>query len=267
MKQAAGYSLAVLELDATSPVPLHRQLYERVRHAILERQLRGGIRLPSTRTIAAELGVSRNTVLTAFEQLAAEGYLEGKVGAGTYVARAIPDELLSLRARTRSRTRPVIRPTLPLITTSGRRRAFEPGIPAVDLFPAKAWARLLAKHWGKSGAAMYDALAYGDPAGLARLRDLVARYVGAARGVTCEPEQVIITSGLQHGLQIAARVLLDPGDSVWFEDPGYPAARATLESTGAQLVLVPVDEQGIDVVRGVARCPSPRLIYVTPRGN
>lgn len=272
MKGAAGYSLASLAVDDRLPVPLHRQLYERVRKAILERQLRGGIRLPSTRNLASELGISRNTVLTAFDQLVAEGYLEGKIGSGTYVARAIPDELLSLRKRSNARAGSVRTPRLSrtaretdcLTVTSGRHRPFEPGIPAVDLFPTRVWARLLAKQWGKSGPPMHDALSYGDPAGLSRLRESVARYVGAARGVTCEASQVIITNGLQHALEIAARVLLDPGDSVWFEDPGYPAARATLASAGGQIVLIPVDEDGMDVSSALARHPSPRLIYVTP---
>jgi GntR family transcriptional regulator/MocR family aminotransferase len=111
---------------------------------------------------------------------------------------------------------------------------------------------------------MYQSLAYGEPAGLMRLRDAVARYVGAARGVRCEASQVIITNGLQHALEIASRVLLDPGDTVWFEDPGYPAARATLASAGGNIALVPVDDEGMDVKAGFARNPSPRLIYVTP---
>src|SRR5436190_3745546 len=183
MKGAAGYTLAALAVDARLAVPLHRQLYERVRKAILDRQLRGGIRLPSTRSIATELGISRNTVLTAFEQLIAEGYLQGKVGSGTFVARAIPDELLSLRNRAAGRattTRPLRLARRAAMAgrvtiTAGRHRAFEPGIPAVDLFPVKVWARLLAKQWAKTGAAMHDALAYGDPAGLPRLRESVAR--------------------------------------------------------------------------------------------
>ncbi len=272
VKGAAGYTLSALDVDGRLAVPLHRQLYERVRKAILDRQLRGGMRLPSTRILADELGISRNTVLTAFDQLIAEGYLEGKVGSGTFVARAIPDELLSLRNRASARVSPSRQPRLSrraaplssLTATAGRQRAFEPGIPAVDLFPARVWARLLAKQWSRSGPALYDSLAYGDPAGLMRLRESVARYVGAARGVTCEAAQVIITSGLQHGLEIAARVLLDPGDSVWFEDPGYPAARATLFAAGGRIHLVPIDDQGIDVAYGARRHPSPRLIYVTP---
>ncbi len=272
MKNPAGYTLAALALDAGLPVPLHQQLYDRVRAAILQRQLRGGTRLPSTRSLAGDLGVSRNTVLTAFDQLIAEGYLEGRSGSGTYVARAIPDELLSLRNRAGVKAH-VPRPprisrrgaALPQVTRNAeRRRAFEPSIPAIDLFPVRVWARLVAKQWARSGPGMIESLAYGDAAGLMRLREAVAHYAGAARGVTCEPGQVIITNGLQHGLEIASRVLLDPGDHVWFEDPGYRAARATLGAVGASIVLVPVGPDGLDVAQGLEKCASPRLIYVTP---
>ena len=274
VKDAGGYSLAALTVDPGLPVPLHRQLYDRVRTAILQRQLRGGTRLPSTRNIAWELGVSRNTVLTAFEQLTAEGYLEGRVGAGTFVARAIPDDLLSMRNR--AAAKPVERrqprlarraaalPDTSAICGLRGRRPFESGIPALDLFPTKVWSRLVAKQWGKIASGDLDLLTNTEPAGLPRLREAVARYAGAARGVVCEPSQVIITNGLQHGLEIASRLLIDPGDKVWFEDPGYPAARATLASAGASFAFVPVNDEGIDVRRGTELCPSPRMIYVTP---
>jgi len=272
MKEAGGYTLGAVSLDARSAVPLHQQLYESVRSAILARQLRAGTRVASTRSIAQDLGVSRNTVLTAFDQLTAEGYLEGKTGSGTYVAGAIPDDLLSVRNRNAVRPAPaggrISRrgAALPpkITTTEGRRRPFEPGLPALDLFPVRLWGRLVARQWSKQGAAMIESLAYGEPAGLRRLREAVARYVGAARGVRCDPGQVIITNGLQHGLEVAARVLIDPGDLVWFEEPGFPAARATLAGAGARLVYVPVDRDGIDVAQGIAKCATPRLIYVTP---
>lgn len=224
--------------------------------------------------LACELGVSRNTVLTAFDQLMAEGYLEGKVGSGTFVAGAIPDELLSLRNRAavkhasprqpRLSKRAAVLPDVATTAKRRRRRPFEPGVPALDLFPTKVWARLVAREWSKVTAGSLDALLTTEPAGLPRLREAVARYVGAARGVSCDAAQVIITSGLQHALEIATRVLLDPGEKVWFEDPGYPAARATLRAVDASVVFVPVDEEGIDVRRGMEKCPSPRLIYVTP---
>jgi GntR family transcriptional regulator/MocR family aminotransferase len=268
-----GYTLAAVSVDSSLPTPLNRQLYEAMRGAILSRQIRAGTRLPSTRTLAVELSVSRNTVLLAFEQLIAEGYLESRTGSGTFVASAIPDELLSVRNRTAApAVTPLRRPVaqrarnLPatITTTSDRRRAFEPALPALDLFPTRLWARLVSRQWSKHGSAILDTLTYGDIAGNPRLRQAIAQYVGAARGVSCDAAQVIVTNGVQHGLEIAARVLLDAGDAVWFEDPGFPPARATLLAAGARIVHVPVDREGLDVAQGVARCPSPRLIYTTP---
>lgn len=273
MKKPGGYALASVSFERSSSTPLHRQLYKSMRTAILTGQLRAGTRLPSTRSLAADLAVSRNTILAAFEQLTAEGYLEGRAGSGTHVTRTIPDELLSVRNRASAHRATVARrriaargAALPatIAITSDKRRAFEPGLPALDLFPVRLWAKLVARQWSRSGPAMLDTLTYGDVAGHPRLRKAIAEYAGAARGVPCDPPQVIITNGLQHGLDIVARVLLDPGDAVWFEEPGFPAARAALTAAGARLVFVPVDQDGLDAARGVAKCANPRLIYATP---
>jgi GntR family transcriptional regulator/MocR family aminotransferase len=273
MKDAGGYTLGSVTIDRGAPLPLQQQVYESLRHAILTRKLRAGMRLPSTRTLSADLGVSRNTVLAAFEQLTAEGYLDSKTGSGTYVAAELPDELLTVRRR------PHAAPVAPVTPRISRRaadmassrinvtpvkpRAFRSGVPALDLFPTRLWARLVARQWAKVD---HDraSLGYGASAGLPRLQAAVARYVGATRGVQCDAEQVIITSGLQHALQIAAHVLIDPGDPIWFEDPGYPSARAALIAEGARITHLPVTEDGLDVAKGLKRCPSPRLIYVTP---
>lgn len=272
MKEAGGYSLATISLDPRLSRPLHRQLYESMRSAILSRQLRAGTRLPSTRSLADDLGISRNTVLAAFDQLTAEGYLDGKTGSGTYVAATIPDDLLSVRNRIAARAaaappQRIAKRTAALPakinTTRGKRRAFEPGLPALDLFPVKLWGRLVARQWTKNSA-LLDTLGYGEVAGHPRLREAIAHYVGAARGVQCDAAQVIITYGIQHAIDIAARVLIDPGDAVWFEEPGYTAARGTLIGAGARLVFVPVDSEGMDVAEAVERCATPRLIYVTP---
>ena len=272
-KSPGGYTIAAVSLDRESAMALHRQLYKSMRGAILTGQLRAGTRVPSTRSLAADLDVSRNTILAAFEQLTAEGYLQGRTGSGTHVTRTIPDELLSVRHRTSPPKAAVTRrriasraAALPatIAITKDKRRAFEPSLPALDLFPVKLWARLVAGQWSKRGPAMLDALTYGDVAGHPRLRKAIAEYVGAARGVPCDATQVIITNGLQHGLDIVARVLIDPGDAVWFEEPGFPTARAALAAAGARLVFVPVDRDGLDVARGVAKCPTPRLIYATP---
>jgi GntR family transcriptional regulator/MocR family aminotransferase len=273
MKDAGGYTLGSVTIDRAATLPLQQQVYESLRGAILARKLRAGMRLPSTRSLAGDLGVSRNTVLAAFEQLTAEGYLDSKTGSGTYVAAELPDELLSVRRR------PLAAAVAPATPRLSRRaselrssrinvmpvkpRAFRSGIPALDVFPARLWARLVAQQWAKVERDR-SSLGYGASAGLPQLRAAVARYVGAARGVQCDAEQVIITSGLQHGLQIAAHVLIDAGDPVWFEDPGYPAARAALAAEGARITDLPVSDDGLDVAKGLERCPDPRLIYVTP---
>jgi GntR family transcriptional regulator / MocR family aminotransferase len=262
-----------LRLDPAAPHPLHHQLYDGLRTAILSGRLAAGARLPSTRALADELDVSRNTVLDAYAQLLAEGYAEGKVGSGTYVSRALPDDLLHVHAdrfalpATSERRGPSRRGALlaatPVSTAReyGRPRAFGPGLAAFDTFPFEIWARLMLRRWRRPPP---ELLSYGDPAGYRPLREAIAAYLNAARGVRCTAEQVIVVAGSQQGLDLAARVLLDPGDPAWIEDPGYMGARGALGSAGARLVPVPVDAEGIDVAAGVERCAEARMAYVTP---
>jgi GntR family transcriptional regulator/MocR family aminotransferase len=262
-----------LRLDPAAGHPLHRQLYSGLRAAILSGRLATGARLPSTRALADELDVSRNTVLDAYAQLLAEGYVEGKVGSGTYVSRALPDELLHVRAEraappeAAARRGPSRRGALLAATPVSaahdheRPRAFGPGLAAFDTFPFEIWARLMLRRWRRPPP---ELLSYGDPAGYAPLRQGIAAYLNTARGVRCAPEQVIVVAGSQQGLDLAARVLLDPSDAAWIEDPGYMGARGALGSAGARLVPVPVDAEGIDVAAGVERCAEARLAYVTP---
>jgi len=257
-----------------SGAPLYRQLYDGVRGAILSGLLPAGTRLPSTRTLAAELGVSRTTVVTAFEQLLAEGYLDGRVGSGTFVAKSLPEELLSVRERAEREPGPTGsghrlsgRGTLLAATPTtavrdrGSPRAFRPGVPALDEFPDAVWRRIAARVWRRPSGGL---LGYGDPAGYRPLREAIAGYLGASRAVRCVPEQVIVVSGSQQALDLAARVLLDPGDAVWIEDPGYMGARGALSGAGARLVPVPVDGEGLDVKEGIEREPEARLVCVTP---
>lgn len=273
-KRSSVVPFTTLSLDAESQVPLYRQLYEALRQAILTGQLRAGRRLQSTRELAAELGVSRNTVMNAFEQLLAEGYLEGQVGSGTYVSRALPDDMLYARAdaasvrgarrkgRALSGRGQIIAGTLMNASpVPGHTRAFRLGTPALDAFPFDVWMKLTARHWRYPRR---DLLGYGDSAGYAPLREAISEYLGAARAVRCAPDQVIITSGTQQALDLAARLLLDASDSVWIEDPGYLGARSTMVSAGARLVPVPVDDEGLDVAAGANICPSARLVYVSP---
>ncbi|MEM8529693.1 MAG: PLP-dependent aminotransferase family protein [Chloroflexota bacterium] len=263
-----------VRIDTTSPIPLYHQLYMSLRDAILSGQLTPGMRLPATRALASALQISRNTVVNAFDQLLAEGYLEGRVGDGTYVTRTLPDELLKVTQqplvttveptqdrRLSKRGELLARTTVTTEKQKGRSFAFRPGIPAFDAFPFDIWSRLAARRWRQPTG---DLLNYSDAAGYRPLREAIATYLGAARGVRCVPEQVLIVSGSQQGIDLAARVLLDPDDAVWFEEPGYLGARAALIAAEAQLIPVPVDEEGLQITKGLACCPNARMAYVTP---
>ena len=264
--------LPPVSVDRGSPTPLYRQVYDGYREAIVLRRLRAGERVPSTRDLARELGISRIPVLTAFEQLLAEGYFETRVGAGTFVARVLPDDFhASARKSTaapgpgRPGLRHVARAAEPLLRHPepwlGGRGAFRLSQPAVDRFPLQVWSSLVARHVRNPRAHL---LHYGDPMGYRPFREAVASYVRTARGVRCEADQVMVVSGSQQALEIAARVLFEPGAAVWVEEPGYVGARDALTLAGARLVPVAVDRSGLDVSAGIAREPEARGAYVTP---
>jgi GntR family transcriptional regulator/MocR family aminotransferase len=272
-KRRAVVTIGTLGLERASSVPLYRQLYDGLREAILSGRLRPGARLPSTRVLAGDLGTSRNTVLTAFGQLLDEGYLEGRVGAGTTVAGTLPETLLRARPETAGTERPGRRPRLSrrgalLLGTRASlaggpitAHPFRPGLPGLDAFPFDLWARLIARRWRRVPRQLLD---YGDPAGYAPLREVIATYLGEARAVRCEASQVIVVTGAQQAVDLAARVLLDAGDTAWIEDPGYQGARGALIAAGIRLAPIPVDAEGLDVRRGARDAPGARLVYVTP---
>jgi GntR family transcriptional regulator/MocR family aminotransferase len=201
-----------------------------------------------------ELEVSRLPVLTAYDQLLHEGYLEGRVGSGTFVGASLPDDLLGSAARR------VPRP-LPKSRDEGGLGPFRMSLPALDQFPHALWARLVARH---AHALTHAQMAYGDPAGLVPLRAAIAEHLRAARAVRCEAEQILIVSGSQAALGLATAVLLSRGDRVAVEEPGYPGARAALGANGAELVAVPVDDEGISVASLRRRGGPLRAAYVTP---
>ena len=273
-KTAEHVPLAGVEIDRRHPTPLAAQLYEGLRHAILRGQLRPGDRLPSTRLLATDFGVARNTVTGAYEQLLAEGYVESKVGSGTCVARSLPDELLSasldatragprhMRRRSLSRRGRMLssRPVR-VLTAAGRPQPFASGLPDLHEFPFTTWARLMARHWRRPG---YNLVGYGDPAGYKPLREAIAAYLRASRAVRCETEQVVIVSGSQQALDIAARLLLDPGDAALLEDPGYPGARVALSAAGASLLRLPVDGEGANIAAAPAQASAAQVAFVTP---
>src|SRR5262245_5986729 len=265
----------VISLNPDALVPLYRQLYDEVRSAILAGRLKAGYKLPSTRELANELGVSRNTVMAAYDQLLSEGYTEGHVGAGTWVTSTMPEEMLQSRpvpARATRWSRPResiskrgerLLSVLPPIRHQGpgKMLPFRAAFPDLASFPFEVWTRLLAKH---SRDPSHDLFGYAHVAGYPRLREAIAAYLRSARAVNCEADQVIIVPGTQIALELAIQTLLDPGDSVLMEDPGYFGVRGVFIRAGAQIVPVPVDQGGIriDVVKGDH--DNARMVYVTP---
>jgi GntR family transcriptional regulator/MocR family aminotransferase len=268
----ASASLVALALDREAPEALQRQLYGQLRDAVLTGRLAPGTRLPASRALARELGCSRNTVVTALEQLLSEGYLEGRRGSGTYVSPVLPEHLLtapreaapsarapaaaqhglSARGERLARLVPPRRPA---------QRAFALDLPETGLFPFEVWGRLLRRVWRSPPDAL---LAHGDPAGYAPLRAAIARYLGAARALDCHAGQILITSGAQQAVDLTARLLLEPGDRVLIEDPGYPGARGPLLAAGCELVPVPVDAEGLALETGRRLAPAARLALVAP---
>ncbi len=262
---------AHLPLDRNTGVPLYRQIYGGFRRAILDGLLRPGQRIPSTRALAAELEVSRFPVLAAYEQLLHEGYLAGRIGAGTFVSATLPDHALQPvrvakvagRSRGPAHAPRIVRQAQERERPSrdGGLRPFRVSLPGLDQFPHAAWARLVARH----ARALTPALmAYGDPAGLDELRSAVGQHLRTARAVRCEADQVLILSGSQAALRISASVLLARGDVVAVEEPGYLGARAALLASGAELLPIPVDGEGLDVPALRAVGTRVRAVYVTP---
>lgn len=276
MKRVPASFFPPIALDSQARTPIYRQLYDWFRRAIIAGQLRPGQRVPSTRSLAAELNVSRIPVLNAYEQLLAEGYLETFVGAGTCVANSIPDDTLSLKAgkahkggqqtalklspRRMSR-RGVAMTQLPVQSWLNIVGAFRASLPALDHFPIGIWSNLVARHARRPARGI---MAYSGAMGYLPLRDAIAEYLGAVRAVRCEASQIMVTTGSQQGLQVSALVLLDSKDRVWIEEPGYPSARQAFIAAGAHLIPVPVDEEGMNVAETIRRGHSARAVYITP---
>jgi GntR family transcriptional regulator/MocR family aminotransferase len=249
-----------------------RWLYTELRSAIIDGRLKSGARLPSTRNLAAQYGVARGTVVTAFEQLQSEGFVSSEVSAGTFVVPPPGREMTSptkqrssqqviSKATVAKRTQSLLKTTFYFPASHSVGKAFRANEPAIDLFPIELWARVAARVYRKAPRSLYG---NGDAGGYAPLRRAVAEYVGHSRGVRCSAEQIIVTSGAQQALDLLARVLLDPGDEMWMEDPGYPGASQAFQNAGASVIPIPVDGNGIDVARGIKSSPAARAVYVTP---
>jgi GntR family transcriptional regulator / MocR family aminotransferase len=262
----------IIAIDRRAPKALHRQVYDAYRAGIVNRTLRAGQRVPSTRVLALELGISRIPILTAYSQLVAEGYFESRVGAGTVVSRSFPDQITFPEPRGQQSTK----------VQAGARRlskrcsnfvsvanvpwqrgwgAFGVSQVSFGNFPFQTWNALVMRHCRKTYAKSLD---YGDPMGSKELREAIAAYLRTARGVRCEARQIMVVSGSQQGLDISARVFLDPGSRVWMEEPGYRFARNVLAVHGCKIVPVPVDYAGLNVAAGIKRCRTARAALVTP---
>ena len=259
---------------------LYQQLYQSLRSAILAGQLVPGARLPATRALARELGVSRNTVLLAYEQLLAEGYAVGQAGSGTYVATSLPDAMLTT-AQAVPEVVSASEPVSPRLSAYGQhvsthatmlplgddprptslRYDFRYGLPAVEEFPHEIWRRLLAR---RARSASLRSLRYGPPEGYGPLREAIADYLRRSRAVVCEPEQIVVVNGSQQALDLAARVLLDPEDRVVLEEPHYLGARQVFLAAGAELLSGPIDHEGLNVDALPTAASEARLAYVTP---
>ncbi|MDI3396456.1 PLP-dependent aminotransferase family protein [Pseudomonas sp. V98_8] len=274
MKSPAGLLLSAIELDRASAIPLYRQLYLQIRKQILGGRIQGGVRLPSTRTLSKELALSRITILNAFDQLIAEGFLASRTGAGTYVGTEWEHRttLDDGQARQPPRLSDLSQSMLSLRSDHFRGVSYADWDPATptsflpshstyDAFPQAIWRRLMNRHLLKPSKAM---LGYGELQGLQALRSAIAEYVFDARGIDCDAGQVVIVSGAQQAFNLLGMLLLNPQDRVWMEDPGHIAARIALQAQGAQVVPLPVDDQGIDVEQGLAQCPDARLVFTTP---
>ncbi len=272
VKRAGGALLLSIVIDPRSSRPVSTQLYVTLRDLILAGSFAVGERLPASRTLARDLGLSRTTVIEAFDRLTAEGLIESRVGAGAFVSKAL---LAERPRRFDAGAGQVVRPaprlsramTLAVQRFADRKRlpstarAFTTALPAFEAFPMAIWARLTAKHWRSN---RNEVMGYGDPLGHAPLRQAIALHLRANRGIACDAQQIFIVGGAQQAFHLIGSTLLDPGDKVWFENPGAIGARNSLIAAGADLVPVPVDEQGLCVAQGLKLSPQFRLAFVTP---
>lgn len=260
-----------IALDNNSAIPLYHQLYTELRQAILTGRLQSNQKLPSTRWLAKSLGISRSTVTQSYEQLFSEGYLQTKIGAGTFVSTKLPDDLLTTQPIESQAKNSSFKVELSIygknvesaeisVTNSDLPINFNYGVPALDRFPLKLWRKLLSRHCESN----LDLLNYSlEPRGHKPLREAIATYLSSSRAVKCSPEQIIITSGSQQAIDLATRLFINPGDAIALEEPCYQGARNIFQAQGAKLISIEVDESGL-IVEQLTNIPKVKLIYVTP---
>jgi GntR family transcriptional regulator / MocR family aminotransferase len=262
--------LYAFQVTRAAEAPLFRQLYMQIRSAILSRTLRPGTKLPSTRELATQLAVSRSAVVSAYEQLLAEGYASGKVGSGTYISSDLPEPIDGASQKRKKRHVAAIKgiaaETQSIgdfvdVTLQGDERPFNLGRTLVDARTVELWRKLSARTFRPLSRSH---LGYSDPRGMIELRKTICDYLQAARAVRCDPEQIVVTTGTQHAIDLVIRVLQGPDKEVWVEDPGYPLTRHALMAAGAKVRPIPVDRKGIDVGVGIKSAPKARAVFVTP---
>jgi len=269
-KSPGGALLHGFSIERNSAAPIYRQVDVLLRQLIMAGTLAPGQKLPSTRELAQELGVSRITVKSVYEQLVAEGYARAKTGSGTFVSQGLdfeaspkvtqplqevspPDIEISARARTIMSSKASLR--------HGKTDPFRPGVPALDKFPIKIWNKYLLD------AMVCDErrnLSYGQVNGSSELRTSIARHLTVARGMQVDPDQIVITSGAQQAFVLIAFVLLNKGDTVWYENPGHIAGRDVMQIMGANVAPVPIDSEGMDLDYAIQKHPRPTIIFTTP---
>ena len=271
MKKAGGALLSMLNLERNSNVPMTRQLENKIRRAVVQGSLPPDTRMPSTRQLALDLGVSRLTIKNAFEQLTTEGFLETRTGSGTYVAHlSTGDSPVKPTAKRRRRRRGRVGPVAPHVqsiqnslatTRLSHVHAFRPGIPALDLFPRRSWAEATSRAIRGRDS---NLLGYGPSSGLEDLKTAIAAHVRDSRGIECDPDQIIVTSGAQQAFSLVLMTLLTQGETIWMEDPGHIAFRDAAILQGFPVKSVPLDDQGFSLPYALASYDPCKLIFVTP---
>ena len=266
-KRTSSFTIALPQPSGDAPA--YRWLYSAIREQILNGRLRPGSQLPSTRELAKSYRLSRGTVVTAFEQLASEGYLEGVVGSGTRVSRTLPEDWLNVRGDTSLSKRQTTARRhlshyarrLKLFPNYDQRttRAFRSNLPGLDAFPMELWTQVTARVLRRMST---QQLLGCDPMGYAPLQRAIADYLSTSRGVRCDPRQIAVVSGVQAALDLVARLFVDRGDSVCMEGPGYIGAAHAFEATGAKIVHAGLDREGMKLPQAYRR--QMRLVYVTP---
>ncbi|SLN58599.1 HTH-type transcriptional regulatory protein GabR [Roseovarius albus] len=269
-KAPGGALLHGFSIDRATSTPIYRQLDGALRRSILGGALQPGQKLPSTRELAQELGVSRITVKSVYEQLVSEGYAEAKTGAGTFVSQGLEVENAPKVRRSRRQKEPPnfeISDRSKTIMSSlasvrhGKTEPFRPGVPALDQFPLKIWNKYLSEALIAEGRRH---LSYGPANGSAALRRSIARHLADARSMQVDPDQIVITSGAQQAFALISAIMLNRGDTVWYENPGHIAGRDLMQIMGANVVPVPIDNEGMNLEFAASHYPKPAAIFTTP---